>query len=800
MNENVNNSYKNNISSKGLDFIIFGAITLIFFLSPLFFTGTIAQGLGFEKIMIFYVLTLIAVVAWVTKGVVLGELNFKKTPLDIPIAITLVIFSISTALSISPLDSFIGNYGSSAKSLISAFAFALFYYLVVNNIDVAKVKIIVSTFLASSSLIIIYTAFQLNAKYLLPFEFTKNISFNPMGSLSSLTAFLVIIFPVFIVFASKIESIFPNIRKEIKIIIKSILLLVMLASIYVLFVLQGFTSWLIAVVAMAIILLFLLSKIIKINNNNLIIPLLGFLVTIIFLILGNVSFGNRELPAEVSISRDASWAIAKNSLKENPVFGSGPSTFYYSFSKFKGENFNNSPLWNVRFDSPTGALFELLTSVGVVGALSVVVLALTAFSIIFLSLIKNNNKEIDSVLLGFLASFVASALFSLLFTQNNSLILMIILIAVLAISIAVNINPDHFKILKLSFRASAKYALALSAIFLSVSAGVVILCTLGFKMYLADVYAKEAILDADIAKKIEKLEKAKNLFPYADAYHLNLANAYMAQANNLAINKEDNEKIANALSLAISSGKEAIALSPSKVANNESLALIYENASFYTRDALEHAEGYYNKIIELDPNNPTPYLRIALINMARANNQEADEEKKYNIEQAVENYDKAIAKKGDLAAAYYGKAIAQEKLGKIDEAIEELKKASMHSSDNLDYRFELGRLLFNKGISQSVLGQANTNSGASSTLSVEGNINNKEVVEANSDLLASEQLFLNIINNNPKHANARYSLAVLYQKIGKNEEAKTQVNELLDIVEDNETREAVKTQFSGLLE
>ena len=41
-------------STRGLDIIIVGAIALIFFLSPIFFTGLVSQGIGFEKMMLFY--------------------------------------------------------------------------------------------------------------------------------------------------------------------------------------------------------------------------------------------------------------------------------------------------------------------------------------------------------------------------------------------------------------------------------------------------------------------------------------------------------------------------------------------------------------------------------------------------------------------------------------------------------------------------------------------------------------------------------------------------------------------------
>lgn len=371
--------------------------------------------------------------------------------------------------------------------------------------------------------------------------------------------------------------------------------------------------------------------------------------------------------------------------------------------------------------------------------------------------------------------------------------------------------PEKFKDLKLSFRASPKYALALSAIFLTVSAGVVILFTMGLKMYLADVYAKEAMESGNIDKKIEKLNKAVSLSPYRDSYYINAANAYMAKANQLALSGSNQPEVSANLSRAIEQGKKAVDLAKNKAANNESLALIYENTSFFTRDALTLSEQSYQKVIELDPKNPTPYLRIALINMARANAEADEEEKKYFIGEAIKKYDEAIKKKGDLAAAYYGKAIAYEKMTDIDNAIENLKQANLASRNNLDYRFELGRLYFNRGVVQPNLSQTvpeqitendiNPENASSSAeqLSVKPTRTAGNTVGKNGDIVSAEQLFLSIIKNNPNHANALYSLAVLYQKIGETENAKMAVQSLLNVLQDESVKNTVKQQFKDIL-
>jgi tetratricopeptide (TPR) repeat protein len=796
-------------TNKFLDFLILSPIVLIFFLCPMFFTGQILSGIGFEKIILFYFLVLFGIVAWVTKGVLEGELELRRTPLDWPILILLAVYIAATFLSVGSKDSLIGGYGDLSKSLAAVVIFSLFYYLVVNNINIKRIKIIFWSLLFSSFLVITFSLAQLFGFFALPLPFTRVISFNPMGSLTGLSMFVVSCLPILAVMASEIKEIHPSLNKFFSAFLKIVVILTILAGLVILALLNGFTFWLGAIVGIVIILMFFLSKIIPITNSNLVIPLAVFLCLIILLVLGNFNIMNLNLPAEVSLSRNASWDIAKSSLRANPIFGSGPATFYYDFSKFHGADFNNSPLWNVRFNSASGILFELSATVGAVGAITFVVIGLIVLSICFLALIKVTEKEIRPLLLALFAGFVVMVIFALLFPLNNSLTLWAVLLSVLTVSTAIEIYPEKFKSLKLSFRSSPKYALALAALFLCVSAGVVILFTLGVKMYLADFYAKKAVASEDTNSQIAQLKKAVDFFPYEDSYYLGLAENYMALANKEAGGEKNQAKIENNLGQAVEFGKKAIDISPNKAASNESLALIYENASFYTRGALEWAENLYVKVSELEPENPTPFLRMALINVARSKTQEDKTEKEYYLNEAIKKYDEAIAKKSDLSAAFYGKAVVYEELKNNSEAIEQLKKAVIISTDNIDYRFELGRLYFNRGVSQLNIFQNATKelteeevangAGENNELSVNSGQPAGASVDRNDDLNMAEQIFYGIYKMNPKHANALYSLALLYQKIGENDKAKAAVEALLPVIaNDLPATQAVQQQFPGL--
>ena len=123
------------------DSLITVSIAAVFFTLPLFFTGLVSQGIVFEKVVLFYLLALVGLVAWITKGVAEGELKIIRTPLDLPIIALGVILLISSLFSVDKLSSFVGSYGATTKSFIAFAVYAIFYFLVVNNISYRRIKI-----------------------------------------------------------------------------------------------------------------------------------------------------------------------------------------------------------------------------------------------------------------------------------------------------------------------------------------------------------------------------------------------------------------------------------------------------------------------------------------------------------------------------------------------------------------------------------------------------------------------------------------------------------------------------------
>ncbi|GEM_PF-790353 len=820
-----------------LDFIIISGIFLVFLLSPLFFTGLVAAGAGFEKMILFFFLVLISSIAWAAKAVVGGELKLKKTPLDWPIAAVLAISIASTIVSVNQKVSLLGFYGNLSKGLAALVVFIMFYYLLVNNTGAKRIKMLFWTFAVSVSLVMLYSLLQLFGVFLLPAAFTGTVGFNPIGSLSELSMFAAVTLPILVLAAAKTEKGVSGPKKAVLIFMKLLAGAAVLAGIAVLAVLNKITFWPAAIAGIAVMLLFLLAKIVNISNKGLIIPISSFLLLVVFFVLGNFSVMNFNFSGEVILPRGVSWDIAKNSVKNNPVLGSGPSTFYYAFSKFKGVDFNNTPFWNTRFVNSSGFLFELLANIGVLGALAVIIALVTALYAYYRAIITAKEQEIKLILLSLFSGFVIILILSSLFPFGNSLILVSVLILSLAAAAAFA-DSKSAKEISLSFHSSAgslparrlqarktvsgengeKQGVVLAVAFLIVSAGVIAVFVFGAKMYLADFYARESLAAKSLDEKISKLDKAVRLTPYQDVYYINLADSYVALANREANAGKDKDKILTYLNYAINYARAAVEIAPEKAGNNEILALVYENAAVYTNGGItvwaRSLEDLYAKIIELDPNNPVPYFKLALLNVARANAAQNDAEKEKFFKEAIEKYDLAIAKKGDLAIAYYGKGVAYEKLKNTDEAINQLKLAVSNSGNNRDYAFELGRLYFNRGVAKGEVLNREIKSAkketAESDMEEEGGDGEeltietaapptKKIIKRNKDINTANQIFLSILQTEKNHANSLYSLALLYDAVGEKDNSRTAAQRLLSILQDERQKDQVREQFKDVL-
>ena len=173
----------------------------------------------------------------------------------------------------------------------------------------------------------------------------------------------------------------------------SVLYYLLAAAILGLFILVDFTAaWLIVLITLILFLAVVLWKrMFRENVNKLLLPILLIIVAGVFTF---ADFSIVQLPKESLLNQQTSWNIAFESATDNVkngFLGSGIGTFRYDFSKFKQVDFNQSSLWQLRFNQSGNHIAELLGTTGFLGILSYLWLFVFALLISWLFFLQDKK-------------------------------------------------------------------------------------------------------------------------------------------------------------------------------------------------------------------------------------------------------------------------------------------------------------------------------------------------------------------------------------------------------------------------
>lgn len=92
------------------------------------------------------------------------------------------------------------------------------------------------------------------------------------------------------------------------------------------------------------------------------------------------------------------WAIAIETFKNAPFFGVGPENFVSAFTRYKSADINLTPYWNASFGLSSNMYFHLLTTVGVLGLGSYLLLIRRVY--VLFKTANNVSKGILRIILG----------------------------------------------------------------------------------------------------------------------------------------------------------------------------------------------------------------------------------------------------------------------------------------------------------------------------------------------------------------------------------------------------------------
>jgi tetratricopeptide (TPR) repeat protein len=721
---------KNTVSNKNK---IFWIINLVVFLTPLFFLPWTASKLGmdnFNKIILIIILIPLAAGLFIFELTKNKSLIIKKSVLALPIVLFLFLSFLSALFGIDRFSSFFGGYNNAQAPFFYTLCLVLVYFLLVNIIGKKEeILKIIKTFLYSYYVILIFSFAALFAVRLGIINTDGRLVayFNSItGTIEDLSIFIAVGTVLLSALLYNVPGRDLFFKTKRAIILARIILII---SFLFILTINFSPAWWCLLFGEAIMLFIgrcrpgvVGSNLSEVNNlrsifKKYILPSCLIIVPLFFISLNFVSSASHtdaRLAGRLQLDYKNTMSISLRAVKERPLFGFGPDSFNYIFSKFRSPALNNSDYWFLRFNKGCSYIAELPASVGLLGAAGYLFLVISIFY--YISRFAKNNLAHgnDNIVFMSLVS-VLTALFAgqILFSANTVLLFLFWLFLGLLFA-CLNIENDEtgeIKIVKPIY-----FRLLVLLIFLAV-AGWVLLAGYVVKYWLAENYSRQS-------NSVDALTKAASLNPNRNNYQIVLAKYYLqtamsefnksGQGNSADIQKNINNSIGWA--------KQAIATAPESVSSYETLGMIYSQIGPYSNSSNSIAISAFEKALALEPTNPV--LATQLGKTYLANNQ---------ADKAVSTLLSALQLKSDYTEAGLNLAKAYEAQNDLNNALIILNKLS---PDDQGVNFELGKIYYNQKKYDQAIGS-----------------------------------FRKVVTVSPNNANALYSLALAYEKTGDNKSA-----------------------------
>lgn len=626
------------LTIKICDWVVKYSIYALAFLLPILFLPWTSEALDFNKQTLLIVLVFISLFAWMLKVLVSGKFEINLNKIHIFVGIFFLAYLLSTIFSIDKYGSFWGWPRVTAEGFISIIGFAVLYFIVSNVFT--KKEIVSSLYAFSFSVLAvqIYGIFQL---------FGKNPAFNTIGGAGGLGIFSAILLPLMIVLLIGAKKWF-----------KALFIANILFSAVILVLVNYSAIWWAAALGSALIMIIGVFKRNLFDGRWMALPMFFLAVSLFFIVLNpQVNFLSQKTN-EISLSAESNFQIDLNALKENPVFGSGPGTFSYDFSKFKNTDFSKTVLWNISFNSGNSKILTDLATIGGLGMLAFLVLLIAT---VFYAIKYFFAEKNDILGLGLFSALSAEILAYFLHNSNITLDFVFFL----ALAIFVNLIFSKRKVFEL--KPSSLLTLIVTFVFTLVFIFGLGLLILDGQRYVAEVNyysGLNALQNNNLDSGIKGLEAAVSMNSGTDLYFSQLAQVYLLKIQDVAQNKtmSQDDKTKNVQALVTNSVNAAkIATDISPKSSNDWLirGYVYQSLNGLAGDSSSWAINSYNEALKLDPNNPYSLTQLGLIYYQTK-----------DYQNAKTNFDKALNLKPDYSNALYFAGLTYDQLGQRDKAIQ----------------------------------------------------------------------------------------------------------------------------------
>jgi hypothetical protein len=378
-------------------------VVLMAFLLPVVFLPFQYLDLLSTKTSLFLLGLFLALFFWSINALKKNAFKFPKNFLSLSLVLIPVTYFVSALFSGNLAIALLGkDFGY--DSVIVFTSLFVFLFLVINNFQNEKKALYLKTSVfISLAIIFIFNLIRILFGQFIPnFNFFFEASSNTVGQWYDLG----IVAGLGAVMAIVALELFKFTQKT-----RALLVAFLVLSLFTL-LLSGFTTaWIILGIFSIVIFVYVFS-LRKSQDKEAglpVISLVTFLLAFLFLIAGNqinslvANFFQTSF-VEIRPSLNATNQILIESVKDNPVFGVGPTNFEQAWIQYKPEGFNLTELWNVNFRYGYNFLMSFFVMGGLVHIASWLIFLGTYLFFGFKSLFNKKIKGDSRFIL--IASFI----------------------------------------------------------------------------------------------------------------------------------------------------------------------------------------------------------------------------------------------------------------------------------------------------------------------------------------------------------------------------------------------------------
>ncbi|MSR85534.1 tetratricopeptide repeat protein [Candidatus Uhrbacteria bacterium] len=708
------------------DRVIMGCFFLVIILVPLVFVPSLLDSLELPKQTLLVILTAVAGIAWCGKILCERKVIFFYNWLHVAVGFLLFGFLIISLVSQDRFLSLIGMSGQMSWAWMTLAACAFWYVMAGHYLrSLEQVQRILMTVLAVSSVAGLFGLVQI-----LRADVTTSV-----GNVYGLAMYLIVpLLMASVLFSSKVRFSKP---------FQAILWSSFIISLILLILVNLRSSWVVIFSAAVFLVIFSLYH----HHGRLSLQLFIVPLALMVLSLGFIFVPapfHLSLAPEISPSVSASFEIARGTLQNHPLFGSGPGTWVFDYAKYHQSAVNASLFWNNRFDRGFSSWLTLLPTVGLIGMWLWVAFLLAVLIKSGVHAVREKSTEERAMKSAIFFGLLTTVLIMIVYHDSISQQFLFWILLGLFGSLATHHSW------KWDFHRSGwKRGVASGILCIKILFGFIIIWLIG-QRFIADILLVHAIRQYQskplIEVAINELGQARKLNPWNELILRNLSQAHLVQATNLMQGSATNTQaeIQREITQSLDLAAELTRKHPANVENWIQRGNLYQVLVPTMRGADQFAITFYQQAEMLEPTNPTIFTEKGKVYLMRADVYRglvntSDQKmraatQKYiseNLFLAREAFVHAIGLKSDYLPAHYYLGVVDEREGKLKEAIAELERVLQLNNKDEGVAFELALLYARQGEKPRAL-----------------------------DLLQQ------IVKVDPNNANARWYLAFLYEEAG----------------------------------